>query len=416
MGATAEKLIDLPSLALSGAVKDAYAHLLTGDALAFIATLESEFGGHRTELLSARSTRQALYEKGELPDFLAKTQNVGESDWTILGTPIDLKDRRVEVAGSLDRKMMIKAFNSGANVFIADFDHPSSQTWDQVLQGHANLYDYARGTLEYTDPNTHTLYRLSEPAATLKMRPRGLNRQETQATLDGEPVSASLFDFGLFIFHNAHELIERGTGAYFYLPRIESRQEAELWNDVLTFAERALGIAHGCFKATARIETLNAAFEMDEILFALRDHIVGLNLGRQDVPDSNSKDETKDDLLPDRGQVGMGEAFLKAYSLLLIKTCHRRGAHAIGGAATRFRAEKDDIDLSTLRPAIDREAANGFDGTLVAHPALVPVARDVFDALIPQANQLHRSRNDLTITPEDLLALYKDGPVTEAQE
>ncbi len=418
MAAATNKSVETPTLEITSPINSAYAHILTDEALAFVASLEAAFGHRRPTLLDARMDRQARYNDGELPDFLTETVDIRSGDWTILSTPDDLLDRRVEITGPVDRKMMINAFNSGANVFMADFEDASSPTWDNMLTGQVNMYDYARGKLEFTDPKTGKDYRLGDNTAVLKVRPRGWHMQEAHALLNGAPISAGIFDFGLYVFHNAKALMERGTNAYFYLPKMESHQEAKLWDDIFSAAEKALGIAHGSFKATVLIETLPAAFEMDEILYALKDHIVGLNCGRWDYIFSYIKriGGNKNYLLPDRGQVGMGAAFLKAYSLLLIKTCHRRGAHAMGGMAAQIPVKGDaaanDAAFAKVRADKDREASNGHDGTWVAHPALVPVAKQVFDALMPQANQIHRTRDDLTITREDLLEPHK-GTTTE---
>lgn len=418
MAAAAENRQDAPILELTKQVDPRYAHILTEGALQFVAALEDTFGTRRAELLDERMKRQARYDAGELPDFLEDTRDIRNSDWTILNTPSDLQDRRVEITGPVDRKMMINAFNSGANVFMADFEDASSPTWTNMLDGQVNMYDYSRGQLEFTDPTSGKHYEMGKKTAVLKVRPRGWHMIEAHATLNGQPVSAGLFDFGLYAFHNAKKLMERGTAAYFYLPKMESHQEAKLWDDAFTLAERMLDIPHGTFKATVLIETLPAAFEMDEILFALKDHIVGLNCGRWDYIFSYIKriGGNADYLLPDRAQVGMGEAFLKAYSLLLIKTCHRRGAHAMGGMAAQIPVKNDaaanEAAFAKVRADKDREASNGHDGTWVAHPALVPVAKEIFDALMPQANQIHRSREDLDITREDLLTPHK-GNTTE---
>ncbi len=418
MSAAVERL-DEPTLDIIAPMKDLYARVLTGDALAFVADLEDRFGARRQALMDARAERQEAFDAGALPDFLPETKDIRESEWKILGTPEDLKDRRVEITGPVDRKMMINAFNSGANVFMTDFEDASSPTWENMIDGQINLMDYAQGTLEFTDPKSGKEYRLGEKTATLKVRPRGLHMTEAHAERHGQPVSASLFDFGLYIFHNAKALLGRGTGPYFYLPKMESHKEAKLWDDVFTYTEEALGLAHGTIKATVLIETLPAAFEMDEILHALKDHIVGLNCGRWDYIFSYIKRIGKhaDYLLPDRSQVTMGEAFLKAYSLLLIKTCHRRGAHAMGGMAAQIPVKGDEAlnaaAFDKVRADKEREAAVGHDGTWVAHPALVPVAKDVFDRLMPQANQLHRTRLDIEIGREDLLKPHT-GTITEA--
>jgi malate synthase len=404
----AEKL-EAPRLTLTGEIAPGYDRVLTDSAVAFISDLEATFGHRRGTLIKAREERQDDLDAGNMPDFRTDTRDIRADDWTILGTPDDLKDRRVEITGPVDRKMMINAFNSGANVFMADFEDASSPTWDNMIRGQINCMDYARGTLSFDDPRTGKQYRMGENTATLKVRPRGWHMQEAHALMNGAPMSAGIFDFGLYIFHNAKALISGGKGPYFYLPKMESMEEAKLWDDIFTYSEKALGLTHGTIKVTVLIETLPAAFEMDEILYALKDHIVGLNCGRWDYIFSYIKRIGKhaDYLLPDRSQVGMGEAFLKAYSLLLIKTCHRRGAHAMGGMAAQIPVKGDEAANEAAFAKVtadkDREASFGHDGTWVAHPGMVKTAKDVFDKLMPGPNQIHRTREDLTITREDLL-------------
>lgn len=418
MSAAAQRQEQDSTLDIIAPMKDLYARVLTGDALAFVADLEARFGERRKELMQARAERQERLDAGELPNFLPETKDIRESDWQILGTPENLKDRRVEITGPVDRKMMINAFNSGANVFMTDFEDASSPVWENMLDGQINLMDYARGTLEFTDPKSGKEYKMGENPAVLKVRPRGWHMTEAHAELDGAPISAGLFDFGLYVFHNAKELLARGTAPYFYLPKMESHHEAKLWDDVFTHTEEILGFERGTIKATVLIETLPAAFEMDEILYALKDHIVGLNCGRWDYIFSYIKRIGKhaDYLLPDRSQVTMGEAFLKAYSLLLIKTCHRRGAHAMGGMAAQIPVKNDEdanaAAFEKVRADKDREASFGHDGTWVAHPTLVPVAKEVFDRLMPQANQIHRTRLDIEIGQKELLAPHQ-GTITE---
>ncbi len=418
MQTTATRADTSPALELTESVNDSYSRVLTSDALAFIADLENRFGGRRRELMAIREERQKAYDGGELPNFLTETKDIRDGDWTILGTPDDLQDRRVEITGPVDRKMMINAFNSGANVFMADFEDASSPTWDNMLNGQINGMDYARGTLEHKDPNTGKEYIMGEKTATFKVRPRGWHMLEAHALFGGEPMSASLFDFGLYIFHNAKELINKGTGPYFYLPKMESHKEAKLWDDVFTYTEEFLGLTHGTIKVTVLIETLPAAFEMDEILFALKDHIVGLNCGRWDYIFSYIKriGKSADYLLPDRSQVVMSDAFLKAYSLLLIKTCHRRGAHAMGGMAAQIPVKGDEAAneaaFNKVRADKDREASFGHDGTWVAHPGMVATAKEIFDGLMKGPNQIHRKREDLEITRENLLAPHA-GQATE---
>lgn len=396
-------------LQITGALAPGYDRVLTPEALAFVAELEAAFGPRRRLLIEARAQRQVELDTGALPDFRADTADIRALDWKILGTPSDLQDRRVEITGPVDRKMMINAFNSGANVFMADFEDATSPTWDNMIHGQINCMDYSRGTLAFDDLRTGKQYRMGDTTATLKVRPRGWHMLEAHALLGGQPISAGIFDFGLYIFHNATALIDMGSGPYFYLPKIENMAEAQLWDDIFTHSEAALGLAHGTVKATVLIETLPAAFEMDEILFALKDHIVGLNCGRWDYIFSYIKriGKNPDYLLPDRAQVGMGEAFLKAYSLLLIQTCHRRGAHAMGGMAAQIPVKNNpaanEAAFAKVRADKEREASFGHDGTWVAHPGMVTAAREVFDALMPGQNQIHRRRADLTITRADLL-------------
>ncbi|MEX0299975.1 MAG: malate synthase A [Kordiimonas sp.] len=418
MTATAKQMQHAPTLRITGEYQDRFEQILTGDAIAFIADLESRFGLERKVLLKTRVERQKWFDDGELPDFRSDTKHIREDNWTVLNTPDDLKKRTVEITGPVDRKMMINAFNSGADVFMADFEDASSPTWENMLNGQLSCMDYARGFLEFDDPRTGKEYRLKENTAVLKVRPRGWHMTEAHALYDEQPMSAGLFDFGLYIFHNAEALLKRGTGPYFYLPKMESMEEAKLWDDVFTYSEQALGLKHGTIKATVLIETLPAAFEMDEILYALKDHIVGLNCGRWDYIFSYIKriGKNRDFLLPDRAQVGMGESFLKAYSLLLIQTCHRRGAHAMGGMAAQIPVKNDaqanEIAFSKVRADKDREASNGHDGTWVAHPGMVQIAREAFGNVMAGDNQLHRKRTDLTITQEDLLRPHK-GNATE---
>ena len=407
------KLLTITAPTPAGAEK-----VLTPEALAFVADLETRFGARRTSLLTARAIRQAQFDAGALPDFLSETKSIRGGDWRILGIPDDLQDRRVEITGPVDRKMMINALNSGANVFMADYEDASSPVWGNMIEGQVNMYDYARGQLDYTDPQSGKPYSLQEKTAVLKVRPRGWHMTEAHALLNGAPVSASLFDFGLYVFNNAEAMARAGKGLYFYLPKMESHLEAALWDDVFSYTEKALGLPHGTVKATVLIETLPAAFEMDEILYALQDHIVGLNCGRWDYIFSYIKRIGKNPayLLPDRGQIVMGDAFLNAYSLLLIKTCHKRGAHAMGGMAAQIPVKGDaaanEAAYAKVRADKEREAQNGHDGTWVAHPGMVALARDAFDRLMPGANQLDNKRTDIEISQDDLLAPHK-GTATE---
>ncbi|HUN25994.1 MAG TPA: malate synthase A [Steroidobacteraceae bacterium] len=386
--------------------------ILTPAALEFVAALHRRFEPRRSQLLHARSARQARYDAGELPDFLRETREVRAGDWRIGSIPADLLDRRVEITGPVDRKMIINALNSGAKVFMADFEDANSPTWANNLEGQVNLLDRWHATLEYRDPGSGKPYALGPKPAVLLVRPRGWHLPEPGVTVDGAPLSGSLFDFGLYFFHNVRAQLARGTGPYFYLPKLESHQEARLWESVFRFSEERLGLPAGTIKATVLIETLPAAFEMDEILYELREHIVGLNCGRWDYMFSFIKKLRANPayVLPDRSQVVMGKAFLRAYSLLLIKTCHRRGAFAMGGMAAQIPNRRDPqanaAALERVRADKEREATDGHDGTWVAHPDLVPVAQEVFDRLMPQANQLARLREDVSVGQHELLEVH----------
>ena len=416
---TAElELLRYEGIELRGYVLPEWEVVLTPEALRFIASLERTFGARRRELLSRRIEVQRRYDAGEVPRFLRETVGIRNSEWTVAKIPNDLRDRRVEITGPVDRKMVINALNSGANVFMADFEDSTSPTWDNLISGQLNLIDAVDGTIEYLAPETGKLYRLADKTATLFVRPRGWHLEERHLLVDERPVSASLFDFGLFFFHNAKRLLQKKTAPYFYLPKMESHREARLWNDVFVYSQRELGIANGTIRATVLIETLPAAFEMDEILWELRDHSAGLNCGRWDFIFSFIKKlrAHSDAVLPDRAQVTMDRDFLRAYSLLLIKTCHRRGIHAMGGMAAqipiRNDAEANREAMNKVTTDKRREALSGHDGTWVAHPALVPVAKNVFDELMPTANQIERKREDVHITESDLLQVHR-GTITE---
>ncbi len=396
-----------------------YDEVLTPAALAFVADLHRRFDTQRRRLLKMREERQKRFDAGELPDFLAETRHVRESDWSIAPIPADLQDRRVEITGPVDRKMIVNALNSGARVFMADFEDATSPVWANIVEGQINLRDRWHGSLDFTDPDTGKAYRLGDNPAVLIVRPRGWHLPEAHVLVDGEPVSGALFDFGLYLFHNARKTLEAGSGPYFYLPKLESHLEARLWNDVFRHAQERLGLPVGTIKATVLIETLPAAFEMDEILWELKDHIVGLNCGRWDYIFSFIKRLRNNPafLLPDRGQVVMGKAFLRAYSLLLIKTCHRRGAFAMGGMAAQIPNRRDpdanEAALAKVKADKEREAADGHDGTWVAHPDLVPVAMAVFDARMSGKNQLTNLREDVVVGQKDLLEVH-EGSRTEA--
>jgi len=392
--------------------------ILTAEARRFLTALARACEGRRRELLARRVERQRRLDAGGLPDFLRETRSVREASWTVAPIPADLADRRVEITGPVDRKMIINALNSGARVYMADFEDSNAPTWRNNLEGQVNLRDAVRGTLEFTSPEGKR-YTLAPRTATLMVRPRGWHLDEKHVTVDGRPISASIFDFGLFFYHNAATLITKGTGPYFYLPKLESHLEARLWNDVFNLAQDELGISRGTIRATVLIETILAAFEMDEILHELKDHSAGLNCGRWDYIFSFIKKfrHRPDFALPDRARVTMDRPFLKSYVDLLIRTCHRRGAHAMGGMAAQIPIKHDpaanEAALEKVRQDKLREVRAGHDGTWVAHPGLVPVAAQVFDASMPGPNQLHVMRDDVRVTAADLLAV-PDGEITEA--
>jgi malate synthase len=392
--------------------------ILSAEALAFIAGLHRRFNRRRLELLEHRQQRQKHFDAGRLPDFLPETTSVREGDWTVAKIPADLLDRRIEITGPVDRKMIINALNSGAKVFMADFEDATSPVFVNMVEGQANLKDRWAGKIDFTDPTSGKSYALKKETAVLMVRPRGWHLPERHVVVDGEEVSGSLFDFGLYVFHCAKAQIAQGSTPAFYLPKLESHLEARLWNDIFSDAERELGVPHGTFKATILIETLPAAFEMDEILYELRDHIVGLNCGRWDYIFSFIKRLGKNQafLTPDRSEMTMGKAFLSAYSLLLIKTCHRRGAFAMGGMAAQIPIKGDqkanEAAFAKVRADKEREATNGHDGTWVAHPDLVPIAMEVFNRLMPEPNQLSKKRDDVHVKQTDLLEVHK-GKRTE---
>src|SRR5438034_3422673 len=398
----------------------AAARVLTPEALEFVWRLQEEFGSRRAARLERRTRRQVELDEGTLPDFLPGTAAVRADRWQVAAAPADLEDRRVEITGPVERKMMINALNSGARVFMADFEDALAPTWDNVVQGQANLQDAVRDALDYTSPDGR-VYQVGERPATLMVRPRGWHLPERHVQLAGEAISASLFDFGLHFFHNARPLLERGSGPYFYLPKLESHLEARLWNDVFCFAQKTLGLPRGTIRATVLIETILAAFEMEEILYELREHSAGLNAGRWDYMFSIIKKfrDRPEFVLPDRPLVTMSAPFMRAYTELLVKTCHRRGAHAIGGMAAFIPSRRDpeghEVALTKVREDKLREAGGGFDGTWVAHPDLVPVAMSVFDdTLGERPNQVGRRRDEVAVAAEDLLNVAATpGEVTE---
>jgi len=418
--AAAPSRASLPEgVAIRGTMGERYDEILTAPALAFLAELHRRFDERRRELMAARAERQKRFDAGEKPDFLEETKHIREGSWTIAPLPEDLLDRRVEITGPVDRKMVINALNSGAKVYMADFEDANSPTWSNNIEGQINLKDRWAGTLDFTDPNTGKAYKIGPDPAVMIVRPRGWHLVEEHLTVDGKPISGALFDFGLYFFHNVRALLAQGTGPYFYLPKLETHLEARLWNDVFVFAQEKLGLPHGLIKATVLIETLPAAFEMDEILYELKDHVAGLNAGRWDYIFSFIKKfaNNPDFVLPDRSQVVMGKAFLRAYAQLLVKTCHRRGAFAMGGMAAQIpvknNPEANEAAFAKVRADKEREANDGHDGTWVAHPDLVPVAMEVFDRLMPGPNQLDKKREDVEVTRDMLLEIH-EGTKTEA--
>ena len=402
---------------IKGPIIGEHKDILTRDAMEFLAELARKFEDRRRELLERRVARQQEIAKGRLPDFLPETKEIREGDWTVAPIPDDLQDRRVEITGPVERKMVINALNSGANVFMADFEDSNTPTWENNLQGQINLRDAVTRTISFTSAEGKK-YQLAERTATLFVRPRGWHLVEKGLLVDGNPISGSLFDFGLFFFHNAKELAPQGSGPYFYLPKMESHLEARLWNDVFNFAQDELGLPRGTIRATVLIETILASFEMDEILYELREHSAGLNCGRWDYIFSFIKKfrDRPDFVLPDRAQVTMDRDFLDAYVRLLIKTCHRRGIHAMGGMAAQIPIKNDaaanERALSKVRQDKLREVAAGHDGTWVAHPGLVAVAKEIFDEWMKGPNQLHALREDVKVTARDLLKV-PTGEITE---
>ena len=405
-------------LQINAPVSPAYAEILTPEAQRFVASLAAQFDARRKELLARRQVRQAEIDAGHYPDFLTETAEIRLSEWTVAPIPADLMDRRVEITGPVDRKMVINALNCGANVFMADFEDANSPTWTNNLDGQVNLRDANRRTIEFTSPEGKK-YKLNDKIATLLVRPRGWHLDEKHVLLGGKPISGSLFDFGLYFFHNAKQLIANGSGPYFYLPKLESHLEARLWNDVFNFSQDALGVPRGTIRATVLIETILASFEMDEILYELKDHSAGLNCGRWDYIFSFIKKfrNHKEFVLPNRSEVTMTRHFLKSYVELLIQTCHRRNIHAMGGMAAQVPIKNDPVAneeaLEKVRLDKLREVKAGHDGTWVAHPGLVPIAKKVFDEGMPTPNQISIKREPVHITAKDLLT-PSEGTITEA--
>jgi len=392
--------------------------ILTPEAMAFASHLHRTFNSRRLELLEERKIRQLEIDAGHLPDFLTETEPIRQGSWKIAPIPNDLQDRRVEITGPVDRKMIINALNSGVKVFMADFEDSNSPTWENIINGQINLRDAINKTISFTNLNGKH-YELNDKIATLMIRPRGWHLVEKHVMVDGEPISGSIFDFSIYFFHNAHTLISSGTGPYFYLPKLESHMEARLWNNIFNMAQDELGIPRGSIKATVLIETILAAFEMDEILYELREHSAGLNCGRWDYIFSFIKKfrNQPDFVLPDRSLVSMDRHFLKSYVNLLIKTCHKRGAHAMGGMAAQIPIKNDPIAnekaLSKVQDDKEQEANAGHDGTWIAHPGLAHIASNAFNKVIPGANQLQNLRENVNVTAHDLLQV-PSGDITEA--
>jgi malate synthase len=409
----------IPGIQLPPDQPNLFDRMLTPPALGFVAHLHRKYEQRRRDLMKARAERQAMLDAGKATfGFLPETRPIRDAEWTIAPTPPDLQDRRVEITGPVERKMIINALNSGASTFMADFEDSATPTWDNMIQGQINLRQAVDRTIGFKSPEGKC-YSLNDETATLIVRPRGWHLLEEHMLVDGDPVSASLFDFGLFFFHNAEKLVAQGSGPYFYLPKIECHLEARLWDHVFNEAETRMNLPRGTIKATVLIETLPAAFQMDEILYELRDHAAGLNCGRWDYIFSAIKKLRRHDfVLADRAQVTMTSHFLKSYCELLVKTCHRRNAFAMGGMAAQIPIKGDEqangAAMAKVRADKEREATQGFDGTWVAHPGLVPIAREVFDRLMPTPNQLDKKREDVCVKAADLLRFEPQTPITEA--
>ena len=401
-----------------GNTNEAQEEILTPEALEFASLLHRKYNPKRLELLNHRKFRQTEIDSGTMPHFLPETESIRQGDWKTAPIPDDLLDRRVEITGPVDRKMIINALNSGVKVFMADFEDSNSPTWDNIINGQINLRDAVKGTISFTNPNGKH-YQLNDETATLMVRPRGWHLNEKNVMVGGELISASIFDFALYFFHNVNALIASGTGPYFYLPKLESHLEARLWNDVFNTAQDELGIPRGTIKATVLIETILAAFEMDEILYELREHSAGLNCGRWDYIFSFIKKfrNQPDFVLPDRSEITMDRHFLRSYVNLLVQTCHKRSAHAMGGMAAQIPIKDDPIAneeaLGKVQDDKEREARAGHDGTWIAHPGLAPIAMDAFNSVMPGSNQIHNMRNEVRVTADDLLVV-PSGDITES--
>jgi malate synthase len=395
-----------------------FEEILSPQATGFIANLQRAFGTRRNEILQKRNERQLEIDEGKMLDFLPETENIRISDWTIAPIPDELQDRRVEITGPVERKMIINALNSAAKVFMADFEDSNAPTWNNVIQGQINLRDAVNRSISFTNPNGKH-YSLNEKTAVLMVRPRGWHLVEKNVLIDGIPISGSIFDFGLYFFHNLKSLIENGSGPYFYLPKLESHLEARLWNDIFIMAQNEFGVPQSTIKATVLIETITAAFEMNEILYELREHSAGLNCGRWDYIFSCIKKfrNNRNFCLADRALITMTTHFMHSYSLLCIRTCHKRNAHAMGGMAAQIpiksNAKANEIALEKVRSDKEREANDGHDGTWVAHPGLVQIALDAFNAVMPQPNQINYKHEDVKITADDLLKFEPERPITE---
>ena len=410
---------NLPAgLSISGNISPAYAEILSPAALAFFAKLARKFEPTRQALLAARAVRQKQFDAGTLPDFLAETRHIRDGNWVVAAVPADIRDRRVEITGPTDRKMVINALNCGASTFMADFEDANCPTWENMIEGQINLRDANLRTI--TLEQNGKQYKLNDKPAVLFPRPRGWHLDEKHVTLDGKIVSGAIFDFAMYFFHNVKTLLARNSGVYLYVPKIESHLEARLWNDIFTMAQNELGVPQGSVKATVLVETIVAAFEMDEILFELKEHSAGLNIGRWDYIFSAIKKFrlNKDFCLADRSQVTMTAPFLRAYALSLVKTCHKRGAFAMGGMAAQIPIKNDpaanEAAMEKVRADKLREVTDGCDGTWVAHPGLVPIAKAVFDEHMKTPNQIHRRRDDVNFTAKDLLDFRPEAPITEA--
>jgi malate synthase len=403
---------------ITGKISPEFAQILTPQALEFVAMLARKFEPARQALLAKRAARQKEFDAGRMPDFLPETKHIRDSEWTVAPLPQDLLDRRVEITGPTDRKMVINALNCGASTFMADFEDANCPTWENMIEGQLNLRDAVRRTITLEQGGKQ--YRLNDKTAVLIPRPRGWHLDEKHVKIDGKSISGSIFDFALYFFHNAKELLVRGSGSYFYLPKLESHHEARLWNEIFVMAQNDLGVPQGSIKGTVLIEVILSAFEMDEILYELREHSAGLNIGRWDYIFSAIKKFRvhKEFCLADRAQVTMTSPFLRAYALMLVKTCHRRNVSAMGGMAAQIPIKNDpaanDAALAKVRADKLREVTDGCDGTWVAHPALVPIAKAVFDEHMPSANQIDRKRDDVTYAAKDLLDFRPEAPITEA--